>query len=107
MHVRITVASPLRECLLHGGFDCAREFCDADAVSADAELIAGWARRAGPEAVGLALRQLNELSEVVGRPVPEGSVLGPAREKLLGVLGAFQSALAPAADPRAAQAQER
>ena len=40
-HVRITVASPLRECLLHCGVDSVRDFGPISTTVADIELVTG------------------------------------------------------------------
>jgi hypothetical protein len=117
-NIRITVASPLRECLLHCGLTCVRDFGPSNALSADVELLAGWARQAGPEAATLALRQLEELIAVVGessiRQMAEtlalmakgGEESGPAamQRALLALLNALRPALASIADQAPQQA---
>jgi hypothetical protein len=113
-HVRITVASPLRECLLHCGVDSVRDFGPISTTVADVELVTAWARQAGPEAVALALRQLDELLAVVGqssaRELGEvlavmgasgggGSGVAAAQQALLALLDALRPALGRLAEP--------
>lgn len=113
-HVRITVASPLRECLLHCGVDSVRDFAPMSTTVADLALVTAWARRAGPEATALALRQLDELVAVVEQRSAlelgevlavmessggERSGIAPAQRALLALLTALRSALVRLAEP--------
>ena len=116
-HVRITVASPLREFLLHCGVDSVRDFAPISTTMADVQLVSAWARQAGPEAVASALRQLDELVAVSGQSgagefgevlaVIEASSGGgsggvAAQRALLALLDALRSELRRLAEPGAA-----
>jgi hypothetical protein len=114
-HVRITVASPLRECLLHCGVDSVHDFAPISTTVADIELVTAWARQSGPEAVALALRQLDELlpivrqsgarelSEVlVAMEASSGGQLVAAQQALVTLLDALRSAMERHAEPCAA-----
>jgi len=117
-NIRITVASPLRECLLHCGLTCVRNFELSNALSADIESLANWASQAGPEAATLALQQLDELIAVVGERSAremgelialmarggegEGAGLPATQRALLALLEALRPALANSAEPGAA-----
>lgn len=99
--VEVEISPPLADCFLHCETACVRECCGIDAISTDAEQIAGWSRKAGPEAVSEAISQLRQLIEVVEDRSQEVSSTflnhqtddDAARNDLLTLLEAFRTAL--------------
>lgn len=103
--VEVEVLTPLADCFRHCETECVRECCGIDAISTDAEQISGWSRRAGPEAVELALGQLQKIIAVVENRAHRVTSMflnhitidEKSREELLAFLGAFRAAFQSAA----------
>src|SRR5262249_16133795 len=99
--VEVEVLPPLADFFRQCEIECVRECCGIDAISTDADLIVGWARQAGPMAVGQALNQLGQfIAAVEDRSHRVSSIFlnhytvdEVAREELLSFLGSFQTAL--------------
>jgi len=99
--VQLKVPSPLQECFLHCEVVCVRECCGIDAISTEAETIAGWRTQVGLQTVSVALHQLDGLIATVEDRSHKVSSLflnhytcdEEARCKLLTFLRTFRSAL--------------